>query len=88
MAKRVVSIPGIMGGEPCFEGTRIPASIIAQLIHPDGDMTTAEVVGVYPSLTLEDVVAFQEEQRQERRAELEALVRGDEERRRKRRRSP
>ena len=29
---RIVSTPGIQGGQPCFEGTRLPAEVIwAQL---------------------------------------------------------
>ena len=44
----VESDPGVLGGEPCIRGTRIPVYLIAALAHKHG----AEVVlNTYPALT-------------------------------------
>lgn len=56
MSKAIVSDPRVMGGAPCFEGTRIPFDTVAQLI----DYRTIfpeEVPYYYPSLTVDDVQA-------------------------------
>src|SRR6202049_3974775 len=51
-AKRlVVSDPEIMGGDPVFRGTRVPAHMIAELLAKGS--TPAELAESYPRLTAE-----------------------------------
>jgi uncharacterized protein (DUF433 family) len=47
----VVSDPEIMGGDPVFRGTRVPAHVIAQLVAQGS--TPAELCESYPRLTAE-----------------------------------
>jgi uncharacterized protein (DUF433 family) len=47
----VVSNPDIMGGEPVFRGTRVPAHRVAGLVAQGS--TSAELLGAYPRLTAE-----------------------------------
>ncbi len=51
-AKRVVEDPGIMAGEPCFEGTRVPVGHVGALIR-DGLLDEARED--FPWLTDADV---------------------------------
>lgn len=44
----VASTPGILRGEPCLKGTRIPIHWIAELVEADG---AAEAKSTYPQLT-------------------------------------
>lgn len=44
----VISTPGIMGGEPCISGTRIPADII--LLYLRDGASRFEIFADYPSL--------------------------------------
>lgn len=45
---RITSIPEVMGGWPCIEGTRIPAQMILACINAGNDR--ALVAASYPSL--------------------------------------
>src|SRR5271168_5304030 len=47
----VVSDPEIMGGDPVFRGTRVPAHMIAELLAKGS--TSAELAESYPRLTAE-----------------------------------
>lgn len=62
--------PWVLGGEPCLEGTRVPtASILALVDHRD--MTTTQVVVLYPQLTaegVEDAVGLERRMRERRPA--------------------
>src|SRR3546814_11655935 len=49
------SDPEIMGGEPCFAGTRIPVRAVKAFAVAGS--TPAEIVEEYPDLTEEDVRA-------------------------------
>jgi uncharacterized protein (DUF433 family) len=48
----VLSHPGIMGGEPCIRGTRVPVYLIGALAHAHGVRRTHEM---YPFLTEEQI---------------------------------
>lgn len=50
---RVVSRPDVIGGEPVFEGTRIPIRHVGQLARRG--IPELEILDDYPSLTSEDV---------------------------------
>ena len=52
--KRVVCDPGIMDGEPCIKGTRIPVSI---LVGSLAEVSVGELLKEYPQLTREDIQA-------------------------------
>src|SRR3546814_17268651 len=54
-AKAIVSDPEIMGGEPCFAGTRIPVRAVKAFAVAGS--TPAELVEEYPDLNEEDVRA-------------------------------
>lgn len=45
----VTSDPGILGGEPCITGTRVPARLIAELVR-DG-MPSDSIAYFYPSVS-------------------------------------
>jgi uncharacterized protein (DUF433 family) len=51
--RRVVSVPDVLGGEPVFEGTRIPLAHVAGLIAKG--VGPAEILEDHPSLCAEDV---------------------------------
>ena len=47
--------PAIMGGEPCFRGTRIPVSVLFANI--EAGVPLEEILESYPTLDRDDVVA-------------------------------
>jgi uncharacterized protein (DUF433 family) len=51
--RRIVSNPAVMGGEPVFEGTRIPLAHVAGLFAKN--VPVDEIVEDYPSLVPEDL---------------------------------
>lgn len=53
--ERISIDPRICGGKPCIKGTRIWVSLILDFLA-DG-MTEAELLGEYPELTHEDLLA-------------------------------
>jgi len=53
----VVSDPGVMSGEPCVRGTRVPAETIVAYLR-DG-YSTAEIHRDYPSLPIGAVEAVE-----------------------------
>ncbi len=55
MARRVVTNPRIPSGKPVVAGTRIPVSLIHNLLDHGYDI--ARVLHAYPTLTAEDVEA-------------------------------
>ena len=51
----ITRTPGVLGGEPCIRGTRIPVhQIIRMFAHGD---TIDALLGAYPSITREDILA-------------------------------
>jgi uncharacterized protein (DUF433 family) len=52
---RIVIDPAIMGGVPCIAGTRIPVTTILGLLREG--TSPAEIVGYYPQLVNDDVLA-------------------------------
>jgi uncharacterized protein (DUF433 family) len=53
--RRIVANPEILGGKPIVEGTRLSVDhILGLLAH---GMSHAEIVEVYPELTIDDVKA-------------------------------
>ena len=52
---RIVSDPGILGGKPCVQGTRISVEFVLELFASGA--TTDDILHAYPSLAREDVVA-------------------------------
>ena len=46
---RILSVPGVLGGKPVIEGTRIPVQVLLQNLR-DG-WTIAELLEDYPQLT-------------------------------------
>jgi uncharacterized protein (DUF433 family) len=58
--KSVVRIdPEILGGEPCFAGTRVP--VRALLDYIDGGETLDEFLDQYPTVSRKQAVAFLEQ---------------------------
>ena len=53
--KKIVSESGICGGDPCFEGTRIPVWAVLEMLIQFG--TIEDAVKQYPKLSCEDVKA-------------------------------
>lgn len=51
--KRITFHPGVMGGQACIRGLRIPVSLIVNLIA--NGMTTEEIIKEYPDLEPEDI---------------------------------
>ncbi len=51
---RIVSRPGVCGGEPCIKQTRIPVSILVKYRRL-GSSDDAELLSMYPSLTIDDL---------------------------------
>ena len=62
MKNSVVSIdPEIMGGTPCFRGTRVPIQFLLDYLQ-EGD-TIEAFLGDYPTVAREQVVAYLNEGR-------------------------
>jgi len=57
--KLVVSDPDIMGGTPCFAGTRVPIQTFIDYI--EGGETLDEFLDDFPTVTREQAIAFLEE---------------------------
>ena len=57
--KLVVSDPQIMGGTPCFAGTRVPIQTFIDYI--EGGETLSEFLDDFPTVTREQAIAFLEE---------------------------
>lgn len=57
--KLVVSDPGIMGGTPCFNGTRVPIQTFIDYI--EGGETLDEFLNDFPTVTREQAIALLEE---------------------------
>jgi uncharacterized protein (DUF433 family) len=52
---RIITDPAICHGKACIKGTRIMASVV--LDNLANSLSAAEIVRLYPTLTLEDVAA-------------------------------
>jgi uncharacterized protein (DUF433 family) len=52
---RIAIDPAVCGGKPCIKGTRIWVSLILDLLA--GGMSEAALLGEYPALTHEDMLA-------------------------------
>ena len=55
LLERISIDPAVCGGKPCIRGTRIWVSLILDLLA--AGTTEAELLGDYPQLTHEDVLA-------------------------------
>ena len=53
--ERIVRIPGVLGGKPVIQGTRIPVDMILERLAFDLDLKT--LFEDYPELTEEDIKA-------------------------------
>jgi len=53
--ERIAIDPGVMGGKPCIQGTRIPVELILEKLGQG--MSVEEMLEAYPGLTAEDVRA-------------------------------
>jgi uncharacterized protein (DUF433 family) len=53
--ERIVRIPGILGGKPVIQGTRIPVDMILERLAFDLDLK--QLFEDYPDLTEEDIKA-------------------------------
>ncbi|MBK9005913.1 MAG: DUF433 domain-containing protein [Anaerolineae bacterium] len=53
---RIAVDPGILGGKPCIRGTRIPVTMVLELIE-DGLTFQQVIEDYYPQLTDEDIKA-------------------------------
>jgi uncharacterized protein (DUF433 family) len=51
--KRITFSPGLMGGQACIRGMRIPVSLIINLVA--NGMTTYQIIEEYPDLEPDDV---------------------------------
>ncbi len=51
--KHIISDPGILGGKPVIEGTRLSVEHILGLLA--SNMSHREIVEAYPVLTVEDI---------------------------------
>ncbi len=51
--KRITFTPGVMGGQACIRGMRIPVSLIVNLVA--NGMTTEEIIKEYPDIEPEDI---------------------------------
>lgn len=54
-APEIISDPEILGGAPCFSGTRIPVSLILDWMAAGWDQ--ARILDEYPQLTAADLSA-------------------------------
>ena len=53
--ERIVRIPGVLGGKPVIQGTRIPVDMILERLAVDLELQT--LFEDYPDLTEEDIKA-------------------------------
>ncbi|HQU37742.1 MAG: hypothetical protein CNIPEHKO_01958 [Anaerolineales bacterium] len=53
---RIAVDPGILGGKPCIRGTRIPVTMVLELIE-DGLTFQQVIEDYYPQLTDDDIKA-------------------------------
>jgi uncharacterized protein (DUF433 family) len=53
--ERLQSDPAILGGQVCIKGTRIPVSLILDMLA--GGDTVEELLDGYPTITREDIAA-------------------------------
>ena len=51
----VVRDPQIMGGEPCFRGTRIPVAVLFENL--EAGLPLEEILANYPTLDRDDALA-------------------------------
>ena len=51
--KRITFSPGLMGGQACIRGMRIPVSLIVNLVA--NGMTTDQIIKEYPDLKPDDI---------------------------------
>ena len=51
----ITSNPGVIHGQPCIRGTRIPAAVVLACLAEG--MTEAEILADFPTLTLEGIRA-------------------------------
>jgi uncharacterized protein (DUF433 family) len=69
--KYIASRPGVQGGSPCIQGTRIPVWVLAS-IHKQGD-TPEDILDLYPNLSAAQVYAALSYY-YEHRAEIDAEI--------------
>jgi uncharacterized protein (DUF433 family) len=55
LLQRISMNPNVCGGRPCIRGHRIWVSLILDLLA--GGMSMDAIVGAYPQLTMEDLLA-------------------------------
>jgi uncharacterized protein (DUF433 family) len=55
----MTSTPDILGGTPVFRGTRVPVQTLIEYL--EGGQTIDEFLDGFPTVTLEQVIAFLEE---------------------------
>ena len=55
----ITSTPDILGGTPVFRGTRVPVQTLIEYL--EGGQTIDEFLDGFPTVTLEQVIAFLEE---------------------------
>lgn len=51
--KRITFTPGVMGGQACIRGMRIPVSLVVNLVA--NGMTTEEIIKEYPDIEPADI---------------------------------
>jgi uncharacterized protein (DUF433 family) len=54
LRERIVSDPGLRGGQPCIRGTRVPVSLIVATL---ADWPVERLLAEYPQLTNNDIQA-------------------------------
>jgi uncharacterized protein (DUF433 family) len=60
MSKQIITTsPDVMGGTPCFAGTRVPVQTLIDYLK--GGETIDDFLDGFPTVTREQVVAFLEE---------------------------
>ena len=55
MTRKIVSKSGVVGGDPCFKGTRIPVWAVLEALSKGKTFTY--VLAQYPRLTVNDIEA-------------------------------
>lgn len=73
--RRIVSVPGTVGGEPIIEGTRVPVKSVVLLSRAYSQL--AEVLEAFPVLTSNDVASALAYYRTHRDA-IDAFIAADE----------